>query len=357
MYKPSLLSRPQPSFLDAGIIVAMDSFVEPYTRREDDVSLEQVTAHIAQLEEQHRKLGIPLSGRIIHVCHSLPIVATLSPKGSSASGLGVLSPPATPPSSDIPESAAQPTPSEDVPSSKSAESPLWSFSPRHGHAAMISGIRSLSSTHEQLIVGWTGDILNPETDTIPSSAITPEEKASFDNALATQQGNLKDPEAEEEPDTKTHYVPVWMDDKVAHGHYDGYCKQSVYCFIPPFFSNIMCSSLAVVPLPAVARCRHRVRLGRYALPLLRVRKRHLLAPHCRGLPTRRSDLDPRLPPFAPSAVSCSILPFVGFLCSRPLLIILPHRLIRDSIPDAVIGLFVHTPFPSSEVFRCLPRKL
>jgi len=34
-----------------------------------------------------------------------------------------------------------------------------------------------------------------------------------------------------------------------------------------------------------------------------------------------------------------------------------HRLIRESIPDAVLGLFVHTPFPSSEVFRCLPRKL
>jgi len=98
---------------------------------------------------------------------------------------------------------------------------------------MISGIRSLSSTHEQLIVGWTGDILNPETEPIPSSTITPEEKASFDDALAAQQGNLKDPEAEEEPDTKTHYVPVWMDDKVAHGHYDGYCKQSTYTSIQP----------------------------------------------------------------------------------------------------------------------------
>ena len=30
------------------------------------------------------------------------------------------------------------------------------------------------------------------------------------------------------------------------------------------------------------------------------------------------------------------------------------RLVRESIPEAVIGLFVHTPFPSSEVFRCLP---
>ncbi len=35
------------------------------------------------------------------------------------------------------------------------------------------------------------------------------------------------------------------------------------------------------------------------------------------------------------------------------LLLLP-RLIRELIPDAVLGLFVHTPFPSSEVYRCLP---
>jgi trehalose 6-phosphate synthase/phosphatase len=37
-------------------------------------------------------------------------------------------------------------------------------------------------------------------------------------------------------------------------------------------------------------------------------------------------------------------------------LLLVPRLLRESIPDAVIGLFVHTPFPSSEVFRCLPRR-
>ena len=26
------------------------------------------------------------------------------------------------------------------------------------------------------------------------------------------------------------------------------------------------------------------------------------------------------------------------------------------MPEAVLGLFIHTPFPSSEVFRCLPSK-
>lgn len=32
------------------------------------------------------------------------------------------------------------------------------------------------------------------------------------------------------------------------------------------------------------------------------------------------------------------------------------QIIRAALPNAPIGLFVHTPFPSSEIFRCLPRK-
>jgi trehalose-6-phosphate synthase len=37
-------------------------------------------------------------------------------------------------------------------------------------------------------------------------------------------------------------------------------------------------------------------------------------------------------------------------------LLLAPRMIRTGAPDAHIGLFVHTPFPSSEVFRCLPRR-
>lgn len=36
-------------------------------------------------------------------------------------------------------------------------------------------------------------------------------------------------------------------------------------------------------------------------------------------------------------------------------LLLSPKLIRQLIPDAHIGLFLHTPFPSSEIFRCLPR--
>ncbi|KAJ7765232.1 hypothetical protein B0H16DRAFT_1883249 [Mycena metata] len=33
-------------------------------------------------------------------------------------------------------------------------------------------------------------------------------------------------ESDPDDDCKTVYVPVWLEDAVAHGHYDGYCKQS-----------------------------------------------------------------------------------------------------------------------------------
>lgn len=31
-------------------------------------------------------------------------------------------------------------------------------------------------------------------------------------------------------------------------------------------------------------------------------------------------------------------------------------MIRERLPDARIGIFVHAQFVSSEIFRCLPRK-
>ena len=37
-------------------------------------------------------------------------------------------------------------------------------------------------------------------------------------------------------------------------------------------------------------------------------------------------------------------------------LLLVPSLLRQSLPDAAVGLFVHTPFPSSEIFRCLPRR-
>lgn len=37
------------------------------------------------------------------------------------------------------------------------------------------------------------------------------------------------------------------------------------------------------------------------------------------------------------------------------LLLVPH-LLRQKLPGAAIGVFIHAPFPSSEIFRCLPSK-
>ena len=53
------------------------------------------------------------------------------------------------------------------------------------------------------------------------NSLTEEDKASLQEALA----EYSDSDLADEK-TKPQYVPVWLDDKVAHGHYDGYCKES-----------------------------------------------------------------------------------------------------------------------------------
>ena len=228
----------------------MDSFSEPYTRQGDDISLDQVRANIDTLEQQHKKNGITLSGRIIHVCHYLPIIATLNSRPTSS----ILSPPPTPPTKPLDPDARAASESAEP----AATSP-WSLAARYGHAAMISGIRSLSSSHEQIVIGWTGDILAPPpsstsanasasasgtitagADKVPAGAISQADKAAFQDAL---DGYKIDPE-DDRGEKRAKYVPVWLDDKVAHGHYDGYCKQSEirlllsFCFTQSSFGYI-----------------------------------------------------------------------------------------------------------------------
>lgn len=305
-----------PSFPSA----TFDSFSEPYTRPADESSLEDVREHIRSLEQRHKENGIPLSGRIIHVCHYLPITATYKPCN------GIPSPPATPParavefvSRDASESSSLPsatnaTPSENGDAVPTSSSAIWGLTPRYGHAAMISGIRSLSTAHEQLIVGWTGDIgCSGPAEKVSANEIAVEDRIAFEEALKTYTPKESDPD----DDQKTTYVPVWLDDKVAHGHYDGYCKQTLW----PLFHYLLWQDVATeyasadqhYPYYESANAAFAQRIAEIYRPgdLIWVHDYHLL---------------------------------------------LVPKLVRESIPDATLGLFVHTPFPSSEVFRCLPRR-
>lgn len=219
----------------------MDTFDEPYTRPGHNISLDAVRQQVRVLEDAHRAHGVQLSGRIVHVCHFLPIVPSLIP--SNAPPKGLLSPPPTPPvvPDDVP-----PSPSDEsstagvaVEQAESQERPKrWKLAPRYGHSAMFSGIRSLSETHDQLIVGWAGDVFSaPNTDTssseehvtgdrVPGAQVTKADRDALEAELACYH------EDGSEGKHKIEYLPVWLEDKVAHAHYDGYCKSSE-CRVPP----------------------------------------------------------------------------------------------------------------------------
>ncbi|KAI0041612.1 glycosyltransferase family 20 protein [Auriscalpium vulgare] len=294
----------------------MDSFSEPH-RVSETIRLDDVTAAVQSREADLRAKGIPLSGRVLHVCHYLPIVATLE----SSSRAGILSPPPTPPQqhSDIPPSPSNEAPP--APHDAAGElKPKWSLSARHGHTAMISGIRSLSATHEQVIIGWTGDVEGPipaaggETTKIPASSVSEEDKAALEEKIAAYKG-------EDEEKGRTTYVPVWLDDKVAHGHYDGYCKTTLW----PLFHYLLWQDVSPTSQSASFSA------DEHWAPYEQVNAEFA-----------RRILDVYQPG--------------DLVWVHDYHLLLVPKLLRMMVPDVCIGLFVHTPWPSSEVFRCLPRR-
>ena len=203
----------------------MDSFAEHSVTT--PLPLHEIRRQVQEQEAQLAAKGVRTSGRVIHVCHYLPVTSSLHT--ATSSDRPPPSPPQTPPTklSDVPQSPLDTHQDPSLISSLSDQSTVspWSLSVRYGHAAMISGITSLAATHEQLIIGWTGDILNvasPES-TVPSSSVSDENRLALETALQTYQPHEADPD----DDRKITYVPVWLDDKDAHGHYEGYCKQSM----------------------------------------------------------------------------------------------------------------------------------
>lgn len=253
----------------------MDSFAEP-RKSVDPQSFATVQEQVLKLEQDHRARGIQLSGRIIHVCHYLPVTAALASSKSKANGTTLPSPPATPPakSADIPSSptAEEPSQTEGLPEGENAaavrEEPKakWAFATRYGHSAMNSGIHSLASTHEQIIIGWTGDVEAASSPTdatetgtatavpppspadqsstkILSSSLGEAERKAYEAQLQDYLGRGEHEESTAGRGKGTRYVPVWLEDKMAHGHYEGYCKQSE-CFALQSFLNISLSLVA-----------------------------------------------------------------------------------------------------------------
>nr|BAO72966.1 trehalose-6-phosphate phosphatase2 [Moniliella megachiliensis] len=333
---------------------------------------------------------------------SFGLVAPLAPLREKGSGQAASQ------SSDGPSASTDPTSAPDKSTSTSAQldhsdenfsytSSQWVLTPRRGHTALNSGVRSLCKTHKQTFIGWPGDIVFPikargDTRTEPSQ-LTEEEKAQIEKAL----GELEDPsqwssrlahvvdapkdsngdgpisrvptpkmngadpikpasskskaasetsnqsrykvfrtvasaakeerreELEEEEHLDGHedygikYVPVWMESVVAHGFYEGYCKTVLW----PLLHYLLWEDVNPVngstwddstwELYRQANQAYAERIAQEYKPgdVVIVHDYHLL---------------------------------------------LVPKMLRQLIPEAHITLFMHAPFPSSEVFRCLPKR-
>lgn len=201
-------------------------------------SLDELRSQITRLEAAHKAKGLPLSGRIIHLCHHLPveIVKFISQDAVDAQ----------PPTPSLNPKTPEFKPEDAAATVESLDS-KWKIHARRGHTAMISGMRSLSATHEQTVVAWTGEVLlapapplnppaSPEVEkgqNVP--AVTADEPqlqvfaGEFGDAekreIEKELGRFSDVEAEVEKG-KLSYVPVFVPPEVSKGHYEGYCKTS-----------------------------------------------------------------------------------------------------------------------------------
>ncbi|KAG1094163.1 hypothetical protein G6F42_018805 [Rhizopus arrhizus] len=86
----------------------------------------------------------------------------------------------------------------------------WTVVERRGHQALYAGIQSLRKDNETLHIGWTGPIREQGTrNKITTDKLAVEDKVKL-QSLLWETG---------------HIVPIFLDQKKSHGHYEGYCKQ------------------------------------------------------------------------------------------------------------------------------------
>lgn len=173
-----------------------------------------------------------IQGRIINVTHQIPYNILRSHQQNLRQDQFPISPPRSPHHSDIPivESSTKST-AEDCTADPVAAAPIsklarhhkrgvtlrmkfhaadWTVVERRGHQALYAGIQSLSKDNETLHIGWTGPIREQGTrNKITTDKLAIEDKVKL-QSLLWETG---------------HIVPIFLDQKKSHGHYEGYCKQ------------------------------------------------------------------------------------------------------------------------------------
>ncbi|WRT67122.1 trehalose-phosphatase [Kwoniella shivajii] len=378
-------------------------------------SLADIKAQVDRLEAAHKAKGTPLSGRIIHVMHHLPVeIVRIVPAESLESG-GMLSPPMTP--------EFKP---EDVEATVESADAKWRIHSRTAHPALVSGIKSLSDTHDQILVAWTGEVLlqpdtnvSPQTqsqatfpsiaqnllapftnqnDTPPPTAAAPgneaplmvfggefndQEKAEVEKELA----RFTEVEQDIEVGGRLKYLPVFLPPDVSKSHYEGFCKKTLW---PLFHYLLWLDSTATVPSPDPSWLAYHKTNQMFAQRVAEVYQpgdliichdyHLLLAPkmirealgqvfhpnagwgsaHPSPAPqhaNRKFDWEQSQQATPTNDKSKTeklggFLSNVGSALGQHLNVGGEH----GTPVEVMIGMFMHTPWPSSEIFRCLPTR-
>lgn len=173
----------------------------------------------------------------------------------------------------------------------------WILNQRFGHTALYAGINSLKC--KKLQVGWTGAFHDENGNNIDPSTLSAELIASLKSELL-----------------KKNCIPVILSRAESLGHYEGFCKSSLW----DLFHYVLWET-ATNGVAETKNWMHYKTVNRK---------------------------------FAEAIASIHESNDLVWIHDYHLLT-LPKEL-REVVPNAAIGFFLHTPFPSSEVFRCLPSK-
>ncbi|KDN52245.1 glycosyltransferase family 20 protein [Tilletiaria anomala UBC 951] len=293
----------------------------------------------------------------------------------------------------------------------------WVLTPRRGHTALNSGVRSLCKTHHQTFIGWPGDMVYPaqarsDNRTDPSQATDGERseieklladlddptnwaahtapvvgapkdgsghepisrvptplmngaeplsanrksfasstnfsggaaaksnasipgaggasasqrapakgKKSVDHTIDCADAVAGEASSDDGQDKGIKYVPVWLDYDTAHGHYEGYCK------------TVLWPLLHYLVWQDVQTERNASTWDDTNTWAAYVRANEAFA----------------------KRIADEYKPGDMVIVHDYHLLLVP-KMLRQLVPDAHIALFMHAPFPSSEVFRCLPKR-
>ncbi|TNY18472.1 trehalose-6-phosphate phosphatase [Rhodotorula diobovata] len=217
--------------------------------------------------------------------------------------------PALPPSraaSPDPESLRSHTPAPGA--IKAQQTHRWVLHPRRGHAALNSGLKSLKD-RPLVVVGRPDDLMDADGEVLGQNALSDDAKKDLEKGLKSMSN---------EGTEGIGCVPVWLDDKLHHSFYEGMCKEYLW---PIFHYLSLPDNISKKTEQAAWDAYYETNMV-YAKRVASVYKPGDLV----------------------------------WIHDYHLLLVpqMLRELLQDQNPS--ISLFLHCPFPSSEFFRCLPRR-